>query len=85
MDKHKFQSSRICNMDKTGIPTVQMPLGPTSLKEGRSATSLEMGKTWPCPYHVCLETTYNTHSYFLEKGWVTSCKWKVLKEQYTAV
>jgi hypothetical protein len=44
MDKYKFESSRIYNMDETGISTVQKPgkiLGPTGQKQVGSATSWE--------------------------------------------
>jgi hypothetical protein len=47
MDKYKFESSRIYNMDKTGISTVQKPgkiLGPTGQKQVGYATSWERGK-----------------------------------------
>jgi hypothetical protein len=43
MDKYKFESSRIYNMDETGISTVQI-LGPTGQKQVGSATSWERGK-----------------------------------------
>jgi hypothetical protein len=47
MDKYKFESSRIYNMDETGISSVQKPgkiLGPTGQKQVGSATCWERGK-----------------------------------------
>lgn len=48
MDKHKFSSTHIYNMDETGISTVQKPakiLGPKGQKQVGSVTSWERGKT----------------------------------------